>query len=275
MIQKIQRSRIFAVLALVLLLVVQALPAFAAESGAGQLVNDTAGILTEEQAAELETKAKAIQSEYGLDVAIVTVPYMAGSSDAREYAKLLYDQYSIGTGSERSGILLMLSMQYRDYALIAHGEGNQVLTDYGNEKMADSFLDYFRDDDWVGGFDDYLDTANDYCHDYYVDGEAYDVSLARTFGKICLLLAVVGAPLIGALTVGVMINSMKTARRQTHAEYYVDHEHGGLVLSDQSDDYIYSQTIVTHRPKMDNDGGGFCGGTTIDAGGFSGSSGKF
>lgn len=275
MIQKIQRSRIFAVLALVLLLVVQVLPAFAAESGAGQLVNDTAGILTEEQAAELEARAKAIQSEYGLDVAIVTVPYMAGSSDAREYAKLLYDQYSIGTGSERSGILLMLSMQYRDYALIAHGEGNQVLTDYGNEKMADSFLDYFRDDDWAGGFDDYLDTANDYCHDYYVDGEAYDVSLARTFGKICLLLAVVGAPLIGALTVGVMINSMKTARRQTHAEYYVDHEHGGLVLSDQSDDYIYSQTIVTHRPKMDNDGGGFGGGTTIDAGGFSGSSGKF
>lgn len=275
MIQKIQRSRIFAVLALVLFLAVQALPAFAAESGAGQLVNDTAGILTEEQAAELETKAKAIQSEYGLDVAIVTVPYMVGSSDAREYAKLLYDQYSIGTGSERSGILLMLSMQYRDYALIAHGEGNQVLTDYGNEKMADSFLDYFRDDDWAGGFDDYLDTANDYCHDYYVDGEAYDVSLARTFGKICLLLAVVGAPLIGALTVGVMINSMKTARRQTHAEYYVDHEHGGLVLSDQSDDYIYSQTIVTHRPKMDNDGGGGFGGTTIDAGGFSGSSGKF
>lgn len=275
MIQKIQRSRIFAVLALVLLLVVQALPAFAAESGAGQLVNDTAGILTEEQAAELEAKAKAIQSEYGLDVAIVTVPSMAGSSDAREYAKLLYDQYSIGTGSERSGILLMLSMQYRDYALIAHGEGNQVLTDYGNEKMADSFLDYFRDDDWVGGFDDYLDTANDYCHDYYVDGEAYDVSLARSFGKICLALAVVGAPVIGALTVAAMVQSMKTARRQTHAEYYVDHENGGLVLSDQSDDYIFSQTIITHRPKMDNDGGGGFGGTTIDAGGFSGSSGKF
>lgn len=275
MIQKTQRSRIFVVLALVLLLVVQALPAFAAESGAGQLVNDTAGILTEEQAAELETKAKAIQSEYGLDVAIVTVPYMAGSSDAREYAKLLYDQYSIGTGSERSGILLMLSMQYRDYALIAHGEGNQVLTDYGNEKMADSFLDYFRDDDWAGGFDDYLDTANDYCHDYYVDGEAYDVSLARSFGKICLALAVVGAPVIGALTVAAMVQSMKTARRQTHAEYYVDPENGGLVLSDQSDDYIFSQTIITHRPKMDNDGGGGFGGTTIDAGGFSGSSGKF
>lgn len=274
MIQKIQRSRIFAVLALVLFLAVQALPAFAAESGAGQLVNDTAGILTEAQAAELEAKAKAIQSEYDLDVAIVTVPSMAGSSDAREYAKQLYDQYGIGTGADRSGILLMLSMQQRDYALIAHGEGNNVLTDYGNEKMADSFLDYFHDD-WYGGFDDYLDTANDYCHDYYVDGEAYDVSLARSFGKICLALAVVGAPVIGALTVAAMVQSMKTARRQTHAEYYVDHENGGLVLSDQSDDYIYSQTIITHRPKMDNDGGGGFGGTTIDAGGFSGSSGKF
>lgn len=275
MTQKRFMKRWFAALLLIALLMLQTMPVFAAEGGAAQLVNDTAGLLTQAQSAELEAKAQAIRDEYGLDVAIITVPYMAGTTDAYAYAKQLYDQYGIGTGADRSGILLMLSMQQRDYALIAHGEGNNVLTDYGNEKMADSFLDYFHDDDWYGGFDDYLDTANDYCHDYYVDGEAYDVSLARTFGKICLLLAVVGAPLIGALTVAAMVQSMKTARRQTHAEYYVDHENGGLVLSDQSDDYIFSQTIVTHRPKMDNDGGGFGGGTTIDAGGFSGSSGKF
>ena len=71
-----------------------------------------------------------------------------------------------------------------------------------------------------------------------------------------------------------MIQQMKTARRQTHAEYYVERGEGqnGFTLTDQSDDFIFAQTIVTQRPKMDE--GGF-GGTTIDSGGFSGSSGKF
>ena len=269
-------KKCLAALCLALLLLVQAFPVFAVESTSQVLVHDTAGLLTAEDAAALEAQAEAIRADYGLDVAIITVPSMHGASDAYEYAKLLYDQYGIGSGSEKSGILLMLSMQYRDYALIAHGEGNQVLTDYGNEQMADSFLSYFGEDDWTGGFSDYLETAADYCHAYYVNGEAFDYSATRGFGRIFAGLAVVGAPVIGALTVAVMVRQMKTARRQTHAEYYVERAegHNGLTLTDQSDDFIFAQTIVTQRPKIDNDGGGF-GGTTIDAGGFSGSSGKF
>lgn len=270
-------KRSFAAFCLMFLLLAQALPVFATTAAGPALVNDAAGLLSTEEAADLEAEAARIEAEYGLPVYIVTVPSMNGTSDAYAYATALYEQAGFGAGSEKSGILLLLSMQYRDYALIAHGEGNQVLTDYGNEQMANSFLRYFGDDDWAGGFRDYLATAADYCHDYYVDGEAFDVSATRGFGRICLGLAVIGSPVVGGLTVAAMVQQMKTARRQTHAEYYVERGegHSGLTLTDQSDDYIYSQTIVTHRPKPQDNGGGFGGGTTIDAGGFSGSSGKF
>lgn len=266
-------KRIVAVFLLALVLIVQTAPAFAATA----LINDGAGLLSQEETAELTAQAKTIRSQYGLPVYIVTVPSMNGESDAYTYATQLYNRMGLGEGAQRSGIMLMLSMEYRDYALIAHGEGNTVLTDYGNEKMADSFLDYFSDDDWAGGFRDYLDTAEHYCHDYYVDGEAYDYSPTRSFGRICVGIAVIGAPLVGALTVAALVQQMKTARKGSHAEYYVERSEGqnGLTLTDQSDDYIFSQTIVTHRPQpQDHDGGGF-GGTTIGAGGFSGSSGKF
>lgn len=265
-----QLKRTLAVLLLALCALVPALPAFAAQA----LVQDGAGLLSAEEARQLSAQAQAIQDDYGLPVYIITVPAMNGESDAYAYATQLYDQGGFGAGADQSGIMLLLSMQYRDYALIAHGEGNNVLTDYGNEKMADSFLSYFGEDDWAGGFADYLATAESYCHAYYVDGEAYDVGSAnRGFLFVCIAIA---SPLVGGLAVAAMVQQMKTARRQTHAEYYVERAEGqnGLTLTDRSDDFIFAQTIVTHRPKPQDNGGGF-GGTTIDAGGFSGSSGKF
>lgn len=264
-------KRLSATLMLALVLLMMAAPAF----GATQLVYDNAGLLSQEDRAALETQAQAIGDEYGIDVAIVTIPSMDGTSDAYECAKHYYALYGIGQGDEQSGILLLLSMQNRDYALIAHGEANNVLTDYGNEQMASSFLNYFGEDDWMGGFSDYLATASDYCHAYFVEGEAVDISATHSIGRFFIFAAIIGAPLAGAFTVAALVQQMKTARKQTHAEFYVDREdgHDGLTLTDQSDDFIYTQTIVTHRPKPQNNGG--FGGTTIDAGGFSGSSGKF
>ena len=259
---------------LLFLLLCQAAPVFAAPT----LMNDGAGLLSQEERASLESQAQAIYSQYKLPVYVVTVSSMNGQSDAYTYATQLYNQMGLGEGAERSGILLLLSMQYRDYALIAHGDGNAVLTDYGHEQMTDSFLDYFGDDDWAGGFADYLSTADSYCHDYYVEGEAYDYSPTRGIGRICLLLAIVGAPVCGGVTVYALVQQMKTARKQTHAEFYVERSEGqnGLALSDKSDDFIYRQTIVTHRPQpQDHHGGGGFGGTTIGSGGFSGGGGKF
>ena len=227
-----QLKRTLAVL-LLLCALVPALPAFAAQA----LVQDGAGLLSAEEARQLSAQAQAIQDDYGLPVYIITVPAMNGESDAYAYATQLYDQGGFGTGAEHSGIMLLLSMQYRDYALIAHGEGNNVLTDYGNEKMAAGFLSYFGENDWAGGFADYLATAESYCHAYYVDGEAYDVGSAnRGFLFVCIAIA---SPLVGGLAVAAMVQQMKTARRQTHAEYYVERAEGqnGLTLTDRSDDF--------------------------------------
>ena len=91
MTQKRFVKRWFAALLLLALLMLQTMPVFAAEGGAAQLVNDTAGLLTQAQSAVLEAKAQAIRDEYGLDGAIITVPYMAGTTDAYAYAKQLYD----------------------------------------------------------------------------------------------------------------------------------------------------------------------------------------
>lgn len=268
-----KKQKVLAVLLLMMLFMVQAVPAFALTSTA--LVNDECGLLSMEEVQQLEARADAIQAEYGLSVRVVVVPSMMGQTDAYEYAKTLYNQYFAGADAQSKGMMmLMLSMENRDYALIANREGNSVLTDYGNEKMADSFLTYFGEDDWMGGFEDYLNTADDYCHQFYVEGKAYDYDPSAGWSKAFWILAVVGSPIIALMAVSVMIKGMKTAKKQTHAEMYIGTDEGdAFTLHGQSDDYLYSQTIVTPRVKIDDDN--FGGGTTIDAGGFSGSSGKF
>ena len=258
--------KLFATLVLALMLLCQAMPLMAAVNPS-QLVNDEAGILNAEDVATLEAQAQKIYGEYGLEVRILTVPSMGEATDAYEFAKTQYNNYGFGAGEEKSGILLMLSMEARDYALIAHGEGNTVLTDYGNEQMADSFLEYFGSDDWMGGFSDYLTTADSYCYNYYVEGEAYDYDASGDVSLVLWCIAIFGAPIIAGLIVWRMISKMKTAKEQTNAENYVDKDNA-FKLTNQSDDFIYTQTIVTKRPKSNS-------GTSVDSDGFSGSSGKF
>ena len=50
-----------------------------------------------------------------------------------------------------------LSMAERDFQMLAHGDtANAAFTDYGKYIMQDEFLDNFREDDWYGGFADYI-----------------------------------------------------------------------------------------------------------------------
>lgn len=251
---------------------------------AGARVDDQAGLLTAEEAARLEKQAADIESQYGLDVRIVTVNSMGGSGDAESFAKSLYTERGYGTGKDGSGILFFIASSERKYALIAHGEGNSVLTDYGREKLIEKVKPDLSDNDFAAAFQGVLSTCSDYCNNYYVKGKAYDrPDLAAPLLRLVQFLL---PPAIGALVVYSFAQQMKTARRQTYAFQYVkgkDIRSGkggreGLRLIDSSDDYLYSQqaivplAVLTQHDDNDNF---FGGGTTVDAGGFSGSSGNF
>ena len=56
-----------------------------------------------------------------------------------------------------------LSMAERDFQMLAHGDtANAAFTDYGKYIMQDEFLDNFREDDWYGGFADYIAACGRY-----------------------------------------------------------------------------------------------------------------
>lgn len=255
---------IFAVL-LVLLLSL-ALPVQASEYA---FVDDSADLLTTEEGWQLEETAQEISQRYGCGVYIVTMwDFEAYGSDVRSAAEQYFLNHGCGLGSDANGVLLLLSMAERDYALIAHGSiGNSAFTDYGKDVLSEEFLDDFRYDQWFEGFADYLDVSDSFLS---ADSAGEPVDIGQSSGSdlgMTLIMILLIPAVIAGVACGIMAASMKTARKQTHADAYQK----GIQLTHRQDRFI-TRTVV--RQKIESSSSS-SGGTRVNSGGFSGKSGKF
>ena len=244
----------------------------AAETGEAY-VYDVYGLLTEDEWDDLEWQAEKISKKYECGVYIVTVDdYRDYGSSVYEAAKAIYTEAGFGWGSGKDGELLLLSMDDRDYYLIAYGFGNTAFTDYGKERMEDEFLDNFGENDWYSGFSDYLNISERYLQ-LARDGKPVDVGRDPDHidwaGILIRAACIIFIPVITAgVVVGIFWGQMKSVRvAGTAAEYVVP---GGLDVQVSEDVYTHTTVNRVHIQR-DNDSGG----TSVDSSGFSGSSGKF
>ena len=91
-------------------------------------VTDAAGLLREGERARLEKMAEAVSQKYRVGVYIVTV------EDFRDYhadgvykaTYTIYHNYTMGEGPNRDGIMLLLSMDDRDWAMFCYGTALRV-----------------------------------------------------------------------------------------------------------------------------------------------------
>ncbi len=271
-------------LAAVLMIVLLVSPALAADL---PNVTDAAELMTEEQAATLEQMAEDIAGKYGCGVYVVTVGDYRDleDTDVQTCAEDLYEYFDLGVGEEKNGILLMLSMEDRDYALIAFGQkAHYSFTDYGSRVLAGEFLDNFRSDDWYGGFYDYVEKAGEMLalaesgtpvDDYSEDEPEYSPPSRADRIRMSAIIGLILGVIIAAITCGVFKRQMKNAVKAVGAERYIARENG-MVMNDRYDRFTH-QTV--HRERIVHEqrgsGGGHGGGTTVNSHGFSGHSGKF
>lgn len=237
---------------------------------------DDAGLLSEADVAALNERAKMLSEDYHCNVYMFTIEDTQGMyiEDCSEY---IFDTLMLGYGEDRSSVMLLLSMAEREYNVMAYGYGNVVFTDYGKDKMADSFLPYLSDDDWYAGFSDYLDTC-EYYFEMSAAGTPFD-SDTDPAGKmlfhvagtlIGLAASVLIAFLFAKLTERKLMSSMISTGLAENADDYVAET---PYIYDVDERFTYTTTTSIYIPDDKNSGIG--GGTTINSGGFSHSSGKF
>ena len=161
------KKRICCLLLVFLIALVFCVSAAAAAQTGAQLdyVTDTAGLLSENESIQLEKMAEMVSQKYGVGVYIVTL------GDFRDYnaegvykaTYTIYHDYTMGEGPNRDGIMLLLSMDDRDWAMFCYGSRCEyAFNSYGQEKLEKVFLDNFGENDWYGGFEDYVKECNVY-----------------------------------------------------------------------------------------------------------------
>lgn len=265
------KKKLLTVLLAFTLVIGMAIPVFATQTTQTPSVLDLADLLTEQQEQELTVKAEDLAEKYQCGVYVLTLPdfkSVINTSDAYEAANQIYlNQTDWGVGSDRSGVLLMLSMAERDFALMAHGYGNTAFTDYGKEELSKKFLDDFKEDDWAQGFEDYVDTCGDMLQKAR-SGKAVDVDSngrTRTYGIVA---SIVISFLIALVVVLVLKGQLKSVAKKTEASAYITR--GGVRMNNSYDHYTHkTQTRVYEKPPEKS------GGTSVDRSGSSGMSGKF
>ena len=239
-------------------------------AGSGELdyVTDGAKLLTEEERVELNDKAKDASERHDCDIIIITVDDK-GDAHIEDYAQTIYDQYDLGYGEDRSGIMLVISMAERDYDIMAHGYGNVAFTDYGKDKLTDMFLPALSMGDYYSSFNIFIETCDNYLEQARI-GNSIDIKTdpenKKKTGKIVLTVVPL---LIALLTVIVQSSKMKTAKIKLRANEYITDE--GLKLTGREDVFLYRNVIRTKREKAKSSSGG----TTVNSHGSSHKSGKF
>lgn len=234
---------------------------------------DEADLLTDDEEGTLVDKLDTVSEKWQCDVAVVTVDSLGGKT-ATEFADDYFDYNGYGYGDNADGVMLVISMESRDWAISTHAFGIEAFTDAGQEYIMDKVTPPLGDGSYAEAFNVFADQCDDFLEKARA-GEPYDKgSLPKESHAKLYLLWIIPCLIAGAIVAFVMtINekkSLKSVMKKAGAREYIN----GVKLSKKSDKFLYRNLDKVLIETDDDDGGSS---THVSSSGetHGGSSGKF
>ena len=266
------KKHILTVLFALLLCMVVVIPTFAA-SDLPRLV-DNADLLTDSEESTLLSKLNEISERQQADVVVVTADTLGGKTPM-DYADDFYDYNGYGFGADKDGVLLLVSMEDRDWWMSTTGYGITAITDAGIEYISEKFLSDLSDGDYADAFTTYAEL----CDDFFTQarsGQPYDTghmpkqpfNIARN-----LLIALIVGFVIALIATGVMKGKLKTVRFQSAASNYV--KANSMNVTESRDMFLYTHVDRRAKPKDTDSSSGSGTHTSSSGSTHGGGGGKF
>ena len=237
-------------------------------------VVDLADLLDNSEEADLLSMLDEISNRQELDVVVVTVNTLDGKTPM-DYADDFYDYNGYGFGENRDGVLLLVSMEDRDWWISTTGYGITVFTDAGIEYISEKFLPDLSDGNYADAFTTYAELCDEFITQART-GEPYDTNNLpkepfNVFTSLLISLAV--GILVSLIVTGKMKGKLKTVRMQPAAEEYV--RKGSMLVTESSDLFLYSHVDRRAKSKDNDSGGGSSTHTSSSGSSHGGGGGKF
>lgn len=245
------------------------------------LVNDLADIIPDYDEETLNYKLEQISEDYECEVALLTVNSTDGY-DITAFADDYYDYNGFGYGENDDGIMLVVDMGYREFAITTHGTAIDIFTDYNLMVLENAFVPYLSEGSYTDAFIAYyekcgniFDDYNTYLNDYGGEGEVYIPSeddyiyeddymyeddyytppksiISYLFSPKWLVISVIIGLIIAFLYTGYLKSQLKTVKSKPSASDYIIP--GSFNLTGQRDVFLYRNVKKTPKPKNNNTG---------------------
>ncbi len=233
-------------------------------------VYDGGDLLFDSEEDDLAYELDYLRSVYGYDIVVVTVDTL-GDLSSQEYADDFYDYNCYGD----DGILLLVCMEYRDWAISTKGECIDIFNDDAQEYMSGNFTSYMSDGDFASAFTVFAEDC-DYIIQNYDMGNYYGVNYGEEqqegfyFSFSMVFTAIIAGVIIAFIAVLVMKGQLNTVKFQSAAADYLRKDRFSVNVS--RDIFLYSTVSRVAKPK---DTGRSSVHTSSSGSSHGGSSGKF
>ena len=246
-------------------------------------VVDLAGVIDDTRLSSLNELADRVSEKYNCDIAAAIVPSLEGKYVV-DYADDYFIYNGYGMGSDRDGILLLVSVGDREFAEATHGYAITAFTDYGlTNYLEPRFVGSLSGGDWAGAVERYINASGELLEQAR-NGKPYDYYAPERVQKSCKDVAPVAAlisAVVGFFSGGIPTAAMKSKMKSVEKNYgAANYARGGLNLRARDDRFLYANVSRTPIPRhTEHHSGGHGGGSTthISSSGhtFGGSHGKF
>ena len=251
-----------------LICIVLLCPVLTAQAATPKIIDD-ADLLLYGETTLLEEQAAAITDTYGMDVVILTVDSTNGTY-IETFADDFSDNNGYGIGEDGSGVLLVLAMDTREWAISTCGDAIYAITDFGVQALFEDMAPHLSENRFYEAFDTYLNVLPYYFEAWEggspIDGWAgnYDGPGSVEIGTREDVVyyeedpPYLAAPVIGvflaAIIVWIMRASMNTKRPQHSAVDYLNRD--SYQLRRHQDIFLYSQVRKVRKQQQSSGGGG-------------------
>lgn len=238
-------------------------------------VLDDADILSDSEESLLLDKLDRISEEHGVDVVLLTIDSL-GNRTPNLYGDDYFAYNGFGQGGEHDGFMLLLSMEDRDWAIVTHGSGIRIFTDYGQDYLMDQIGPELRRDEFYDAFDEYADISEMFIQEWE-KGTPFDTDHKVGGGKLpfyWIFIALLGGGLVGLVYSLSVKSQLTSVKMQRGADDYI--RQGSFQVTGSRDTFLYSKVT---RERIDSGSGGGGGGSSTHShssgSSFGGSHGKF